>query len=247
LSQSGALAAVVVGTVVLGLGGWAWGALLFSFFLSSSGLSKLAGRRKASLDANFSKGSQRDAAQVIANGGICAAFVLLHLLFPDALWVWAGFAGTLATANADTWGTELGVLSQRTPRLITTLQHAPRDTAGAITLDGTLASLGGALFIALLAVLVRPLPSLAAALGMTLLISLSGLLGALSDSWLSATVQAMYLCPACQQETEHAAVHSCGTPTQYKRGWPWFNNDLVNLTSTLTGGLLGLLAFLIAF
>ena len=244
LSSSGALAAVVLGTIVLGLGGWAWGALLWSFFISASALSKLAGRRKSSLDAAFSKGSQRDAGQVIANGGICAAFVLLHLLLPQADWVWLGFAGTLAAANADTWGTELGVLSKRQPRLITTLQEVPRGTAGAITLEGSLASFGGALFIGLLAVLVSPPPSLGAAAGICLLIGLAGILGAQADSWLSATVQAMYVCPACKQETEHAEVHSCGTPTQFKRGWRWFNNDLVNLSANLIGGMFAIIAFL---
>lgn len=245
LSVSGALAAAVTGTIVLGLGGWAWAALLFGFFISSSALSKLSGPRKASLGATFAKGSQRDAGQVIANGGISAGFVLLHLFLPEAPWVWLGFAGTLATANADTWGTELGVLSQRAPRLITTLRKVPRGTAGAITRDGTLASLAGALFIGLLSGFFRPDSLSAAPLAIVMLVSLAGLVGALSDSWMSATVQGMYFCPACQQETEHAAIHTCGAPTHYQRGWLWFNNDLVNLTSTLIGGSLSLLIFLL--
>ena len=124
--------------------------------------------------------------QVIANGGICGAFVLLHLLLPDAEWIWLGFAGTLAAANADTWGTELGVLSKRQPRLITSLKPVPRGTAGAVTLDGTLASLGGALFIGLLAVLVAPLPSLVDAAARVMLIGLAGLVGAQVRTRISA-------------------------------------------------------------
>jgi len=53
----------------------------------------------------------------------------------------------------------------------------------------------------------------------------------------------MYYCPACDQETEHSETHSCGTPTVYKRGWRWFNNDLVNLTANLIGGLFAIIAF----
>ena len=244
LSTSGAISATVLGSLVLGLGGWAWGALLYGFFVSASALSKLFGRRKSGLDAAFSKGSQRDMGQVIANGGICGAFVLLHLLLPDAEWIWLGFAGTLAAANADTWGTELGVLSKRQPRLITSLKPVPRGTAGAVTLDGTLASLGGALFIGLLAVLVAPLPSLVDTAARVMLIGLAGLVGAQTDSYFSATRQAMYYCPACEQETEHSETHSCGTPTEYKRGWRWFNNDLVNLAANLIGGLFVIIAFL---
>lgn len=244
LSPGGALSAAVLGTIVLGLGGWAWGALLFGFFISASVLSRLFGRRKSSLDAAFSKGSQRDAGQVIANGGICGAFVLLHLLLPEAEWVWLGFAGTLAAANADTWGTELGVLSSRQPHLITSLKPVPRGTAGAVTLDGTLASLGGALLIGLLAVLVDPMPVLLDSAARVMLIALSGLVGAQMDSFFSATKQAMYYCPACEQETEHSVIHSCGTATEYKRGWRWFNNDWVNLAANLTGGLFAIIAFL---
>jgi uncharacterized membrane protein len=36
LSQSGVLGAAVVGTLILGWGGWALGLLLFAFFVSSS-------------------------------------------------------------------------------------------------------------------------------------------------------------------------------------------------------------------
>ena len=244
LSTSGAIAAAVLGTIVLGLGGWAWFALLLGFFISASALSKVFGQDKASLDANFSKGSQRDVGQVIANGGICGAFVLLHLVLPEAEWVWLGFAGTLAAANADTWGTELGVLSKRQPRLITTLEPVPRGTAGAITLDGTLASFGGALFIGLLAVLVTSQTSLMDAATSAMLIALAGVLGAQADSWLSATLQAMYYCPTCDQETEHSEIHSCGTPTIFKRGWRWLNNDIVNLTANLIGGVFALITFL---
>jgi uncharacterized membrane protein len=136
------------------------------------------------------------------------------------------------------------VLSKRQPRLITSLKSVPRGTAGAVTLDGTLASLGGALFIGLLAVLVRPLPALVDAAARMMLIALSGLVGAQVDSWLSATQQAMYYCPSCEQETEHSETHSCGTPTEYRRGWRWLNNDLVNLTANLMGGLFAIIAFL---
>ena len=40
LSREGAIAAACVGTVVYGLGGWQWAALLLVFFVSSSVLSQ---------------------------------------------------------------------------------------------------------------------------------------------------------------------------------------------------------------
>ncbi len=48
----------------------------------------------------------------------------------------------------------------------------------------------------------------------------------------------------CEQETEHSEMHSCGTPTEFIRGWRWMNNDMVNLTANLIGGLFALIPFL---
>lgn len=246
LSPNGALAATILGTIVFGLGGIPWAVLLLGFFISSSLLSQLFGRRKKQkLSGQFSKGSQRDAMQVLANGGFCGVFVLLHTIFPQAVWPWLGFAGTLAAVNADTWATELGVLSKQTPRLITTLQPVERGTAGAVTLAGVLASLGGAFLIAVLAVLLEPLQSMGLTFSTALLtvfvISLCGLAGSLLDSLLSATTQAVYVCPACQIETEQHPLHTCGAATSLKRGWPWMSNDWVNSACALGGGLLALL------
>jgi uncharacterized protein (TIGR00297 family) len=263
LNPQGALAAALLGTVIFGLGGLGWAILLMGFFVSSSLLSRLFRQRKASLDEKFSKGSQRDAGQVTANGGIAGLFVLLHLLFPAAAWPWLGFAGALAAANADTWATELGVLSRETPRLITSGMPVERGTSGGVSRLGVLAATGGALVIALLAVLfwqghILSLPSAAPAwlvrsLGADLAllsplkalaalawVTLCGLAGSLFDSLLGATVQAIYTCPNCQKETERHPLHTCGTPTVRLRGLPWMDNDWVNTFCTLAGGLLAM-------
>jgi hypothetical protein len=81
-------------------------------------------QRNQDLSASFSKGGQRDAGQVLANGGLAGLFVVAHAVWPDQNWPWAAFAGTLAAVNADTWATELGVLSSALPRIITTFNPA---------------------------------------------------------------------------------------------------------------------------
>jgi Raf kinase inhibitor-like YbhB/YbcL family protein/uncharacterized protein (TIGR00297 family) len=242
LSRSGALAAALLGTIIFGLGGLAWALLLLAFFISSSALTRLFGRRKRALDEKFSKGGQRDAGQVLANGGIAGLFVLLHAVLPAAGWTWAAFAGTLAAVNADTWATELGVLSRATPMLITTRQPVDRGTSGGITRAGTLASFGGAFLIGLLAALVWPGGSdnIFTILTRAGWIGLFGLFGSLADSWLGATIQAIYHCPACNKETERHPLHTCGANTTLKRGLPWLNNDWVNTACSLTGAVLAL-------
>ncbi len=239
LTASGVLGAVLLGTVIFGLGGWAWGTLLVVFFVSSSLLSHYKAARKEPLAEKFSKGSRRDLAQALANGGAGALMALGGALSPHPAW-WAAFAGAMAAVNADTWATELGVLSRNVPRLITTGREVEVGTSGGVTLAGTLAALAGAGLIGLTAALFdaaegRSLSSAAALLVVT---AAAGLLGSLLDSLLGATVQAIYYCDTCRKETERHPAHTCGAPTRRLRGWRWLNNDLVNFLSSVAGALL---------
>ncbi len=238
LSRSGAWAASLTGGLVFGLGGVPWAALLLTFFISSSALSRLFKRRKSALSEKFSKGSQRDWGQVFANGGLGALLAVVHLLLPEAIWPWMAFAGAVAAVNADTWATELGVLSRRPPRLITTGKLVERGASGGVSLLGTLSTLGGAALVGLFAALFSTVGSFWGIWGA---ITLAGLAGSLFDSLLGATVQAIYTCPACQKETERHPLHTCGTKTLPLRGWPWLTNDLVNLAASILGAAVAVL------
>jgi uncharacterized protein (TIGR00297 family) len=243
LNRSGALAATVVGTVVIGLGGLSWAVLLLIFFVTSSALSHAFKQRKAGLNEKFSKGHERHAGQVFGNGGVATLFAALHGLYPEAAWPWIGFAAALAAVNADTWATELRVLNPSAPRLLTDLRKpGEKGTSGGGSLWGTSAALLGAAAIALPAVLLSGGFSLGA--GHFLLISLAGLAGSLFDSLLGATAQAIYYCPACQKETERHPLHTCGAQTEQIRGWRWLDNDWVNLacgTAGVVAALAGML------
>jgi len=235
LSRSGALAAVLTGGLIFGLGGLPWAAVLMTFFISSSALSRAFKGRKASLAEKFSKGSQRDWGQVMANGGLGALLALFYSTTHQTEWLWLAFAGAMAAVNADTWSTELGVLSPISPRLITTGKTVERGTSGGITFLGTLSSLAGAALVGIVAVIFIPFAELLPSLG---LIVLAGLLGSLFDSILGATVQAIYWCPTCNKETERHPVHSCGSQTSQIRGWWWFNNDVVNYACSVMGAII---------
>ncbi|MCC6299242.1 MAG: DUF92 domain-containing protein [Anaerolineales bacterium] len=230
LSKSGALAAALLGTIIFGLGGVAWAVLLLTFFITSSALSRAFKKRKQGLNEKYSKGDQRDAGQVFGNGGLAAAFVIVHYFFPESDIGWIGFAASLAAVNADTWATELGVLNPSAPRMITDLRkRVEKGTSGGISLVGTLASLAGSALIALLASLMTDHWS------HFLPITFSGLAGSLFDSFLGATVQAMYFCPKDSKETEKHPLHTCGTETVHLRGWKWLTNDWVNFACGVFG------------
>ena len=242
LNRTGAIAAAFVGTIIFGLGGWQWSILLLTFFISSSALSRAFKDRKRRLNEKFSKGSERDAGQVLGNGGLATFFVLLNVIFPHQLWTWIGFAVALAAVNADTWGTELGTLNPNPPRMITDLRKGVEaGTSGGISLWGTAAALLGASVIGLPAVLLL----FTEHWFLFPLIAFSGLLGSLFDSFLGATVQAMYFCPRDQKETEKHPLHTCGTETIHIRGWTWLNNDWVNFACGIFGVLIVFLLTLV--
>jgi len=237
LSNSGAVAAALTGGLIFGLGGLPWAVLLLTFFISSSLLSKTFHQRKAALSEKFAKGDRRDFGQVFANGGLGVGLVICLALFPDQGWIWAAYAGAMATVNADTWATELGVLNPKPPRLITSGRRVDPGTSGGISLYGTLATLGGSALVGLLA---AAFTTSGWDGSLWLGATLGGLCGSLFDSTLGATVQAIYLCPGCQKETERHPQHICGVSTQHLRGWKWLNNDWVNFLASVVGALIAI-------
>lgn len=240
LSKSGALGAILTGTAVFGFGGWTPGLLLIAFFVSSSALShfKQNNATKQHAAEIFEKGGQRDLGQTLANGGAASAFAvamgLAALAGQNAIAHMAlgGLVGALATVNADTWATELGVLSRARPRLITRLsRQVEPGTSGGVTVTGTLAALGGAAFIGLVFVVLS-----GGSAGQLVCAALGGLAGALADSWLGATVQGIYFDEMRNRETEKATDKN-SAPNRFVRGWRWMNNDRVNFLSSLVGAL----------
>lgn len=233
LSRSGAVAAVVVGTVCIAAG-WGWGILLIAFFVVSSALSRVGEHGKIRrTEAIVAKGGERDAVQVLANGGLYALAAALSLVVPWMGWAALG-AGALAAAAADTWGTEVGTLASSPPRLITTWRTVPAGTSGGITIAGLIATVAGALFIGVIAWLLRwPVQvAIAAAVG--------GVAGALADSLIGALWQGRRWCARCEMSTERA-VHACGAVTQHAGGARWLDNDAVNVLSGALGAVVALL------
>lgn len=234
LSPSGAIAAFLIGGVVFGFGGLPWAVLLLTFFITSSVLSKMFSSRKKDMAEKYEKSSRRDWGQVFANGGPAAFLALVSVLFPDEVWPWLAFAGALATVNADTWATEIGVLSPTLPRMMTTWKRVPAGTSGGVSLVGTAATFAGGAVIGLAT---WPFTTELPALPLIGAIALAGLTGSLVDSLLGATVQAIYYDPVRQKETERRIFKEDGSPAEPVRGVEWVNNDMVNFAASVCGAL----------
>jgi len=207
LTLDGAAAAVAVGTLVFGFGGWRHAGLLVLFFVTSSALTRWQAQRKP--HPEHTRG--RSGSQVLANGSVATLLAIWAGVSP-APWIDAAFAGAIAASTADTWATEIGLLSKAPPRLITarvlrTRAEVPPGTSGGVTWLGTIAACVGAAVIT--------------GFSMTWLgtqpaaIWLAGFIGMTVDSILGATVEGRVR---------------------------WMTNDGVNLIATATGALLAAVA-----
>jgi uncharacterized protein (TIGR00297 family) len=227
LSRSGALAALVVGLAALNSGpGWA-GTLLI-YFIAATVVSRYRAAAKMSrAGALLGKTGARDAAQVFANGGAFTVGMIGAALTGSPQWhVFA--AGALAASSADTWATELGLLSSRPPRSILSNARVPYGFSGGVTLAGSLAGVAGAAMMAGAVLALRTGPHPGAVL-------LAGVAGMLVDSLLGATIQERRRCPRCESASERR-THSCGAATVHAGGLPGISNDAVNALATLAGG-----------
>ncbi len=226
---------------------------LIAFFLSSSLVSKWKLTQKQSIASEFSKDSKRDSLQVISNSLPAILFGIIFLIsdfFPiieanseislviSSPWLFAAFA-SFATHNADTWMTEIGIISDNTPRLITRLKkRVPRGTSGGVSLNGTIAGFFGSMIISTVYILSTIIIS-----GFTwtnlifffVILTITGIIGGLFDSLEGATVQGIYYCKHCLKETERE-IHKCGNETEFHKGYKLITNDVVNISSAFISG-----------
>lgn len=235
LSGSGALAAVFVGTSLFAMGDPFWYTLLLVFFITSSVWSHFKRNAKRQVEEQFAKGGRRDGLQVLANGGAAVMFAMMYALLADTLMVW-GFVGSLAAVTADTWATELGVLSSAAPRHILSGKRVDAGTSGAVTWPGTLAAASGAALIVVCGYALWPLEQLTVPWWKFLFAgTISGVIGSFVDSLLGATLQRLYICNVCHKTVERP--RHCDRQATAAKGFRWMTNDAVNAIGSLSGGV----------
>ena len=238
LDLSGALSAFLLGTVIFGIGGWRWTLPILVFFVSSTLVGKVGRERRAGIEEIVAKEGARDVYQSMANGGLAMAIIILAYFFEDARWYYV-FLGTIAAVSADTWSSEIGVLSKRPPVSMATLKPVPRGLSGGVTRLGFLAGLVGSLLVVSTGLIFDT--HLTVGNQLFLVILVSGFLGSIADSFFGATIQAIFRCPACQGLTERQR-HCDGHETVLHSGSRFVNNDLVNVLCAFSGGFFVFLA-----
>ncbi|KAI9752251.1 MAG: hypothetical protein M1815_000638 [Lichina confinis] len=186
-------------------------ACLVVFFLAGTAATRIRHdfKRRLTLSASGDSGGEgpRTHIQVLANSAAASVLIILHVRQVrrhDAQSCWnpradilvPGIIANYAAVAADTFSSELGILSKGRPRLITslTLREVPPGTNGGVTLFGFAAGLLGSFMIAATSVLLLPFcpgsTSTEEKLLWTLVITVWGGLGSLLDSFLGGWLQA---------------------------------------------------------
>lgn len=216
---------IIVGTAVLGFGGWILAVALIVFFVTGSLFSRLNIHHTVKLNELMRQESRRDGQQVWANGFWVVLYSIAFFLFPGEYLLGAAF-GVIATATADTWATETGIRSRGKTIDLRTRSVVEPGTDGGVSFRGTLFSLFGALlmgFFASQGLRSEPLVVFAC-------VSMAGFLGCLIDSYIGAVFQ--------QEQSDSSGSYWSSLDRDKQ-------NSLVNWISTGSGGFIAMLLLLI--
>eukprot|EP00545_Synedropsis_sp_CCMP1620_P014078 CAMPEP_0119016610 /NCGR_PEP_ID=MMETSP1176-20130426/13797_1 /TAXON_ID=265551 /ORGANISM="Synedropsis recta cf, Strain CCMP1620" /LENGTH=321 /DNA_ID=CAMNT_0006970091 /DNA_START=63 /DNA_END=1028 /DNA_ORIENTATION=+ len=123
-----------------------------------------------------------------------------------------GYVASLATKLADTFASEIGKAYGKTTFLITTFERVDPGTEGAVSAEGSAASVVGGLLLALFGYGVG-------------LITLPGVGIATVSAFLATNVESLI-----------------GATLQEKKGWEFMTNEVVNFINTLIGAAMAIFA-----
>jgi len=237
LTKNGTAAVFALALLIYGLGELKWTVPILTFFILSSALSKLRRKRNSLVDEAFEKNSRRDALQVIANGGFGGLIIIVNHFIPSEL-LYFVFVSSVATVCADTWSTETGTMFKAKTISVINFKVVKQGTSGGISVIGTAGGIAGSIVIA-----AASLPWMHADHNAFILaVILSALFGNLMDSVFGALFQAQFKCSQCGIITERK--NHCSKDTMLIQGHLWINNDFVNFTTSILGGLFSIIFLL---
>ena len=172
---------------------------------------------KKKLDSSEEGGAVRGASQVLCSSIVSVICNLSHVWYcgeeqpinfkdaPLASFFASAVLAHHATVLADTLASELGILSDTDPVLITTFRRVPPGTNGGISLWGIVCSGIGGFLVGLFTVLMDTASGLSPLQPLKIITfgTVCGLLGSLVDSLLGATLQESYFDPDSKMTYQH--------------------------------------------
>jgi len=186
LTSSGWVHAGILGTILWGCLSWnAWLSVVIYLVLGSL-VTKIGFSYKESLGIAEARGGRRGPENVwgsAATGALIAIVIGLGIGSRELLLL--GFSASFAAKLADTFGSEIGKRWGREAYLITTFRSVPTGTDGAISIEGTLASVLGSLVMTFVMKCFSLIPSISSAF----IVFIAGILATLLESFIGALIQ----------------------------------------------------------
>mmetsp|Transcript_17048 Transcript_17048/g.36761 ORF Transcript_17048/g.36761 Transcript_17048/m.36761 type:complete len:352 (+) Transcript_17048:208-1263(+) len=221
LTPEGFAHSLALGTMLWTTLGWrGWTVCVLYLFLGQL-VTKVGFAEKDALGIAEGRGGRRGPENVWGSaftGVMCAAAAAQALKsgvpflgLASDVWI-LGYVASLATKLADTFASEIGKAYGKTTFLITTLKPAERGAEGAISLEGTLASIVGGFLLSVYAYLVVGLIPSVAGVGIA---TFAAFAGTMIESLIGATLQE-------------------------KEGFEWMTNEVVNFFNTLIGAAIAM-------
>lgn len=231
ITPDGMVAALLTAVTLYALGGPLLGASLLVFFILGSAVSKVNNESKSLAEAIQESTGTRNWLQVLSNSLPAVVLVWLDHLIPGQSFFLLLAFSVFSAAAADTFSSEIGMLTKGRVFHILTGRTVPNGVSGGVSLMGLAGGVAGSILLSLLVI-----PQFGV-FGLIFAATL-GFLGSILDSLLGASIQRKY--KGLQGQLQDRSLTLNEVPAS---GYRIISNNAVNLITLSLIPVLGFAAF----
>jgi len=189
MTKGGWISAGILGTILWGCLSWQGWMSVVIYLLFGSLVTKIGYKFKKEHGIAEKRGGRRGPENLWGSAA-SGLFLAMMTKFNAAnlLLFKVGFAASFASKLADTFGSEIGKRFGKDTYLITSFKKVERGTEGGISLEGTLASILGSIFMTFIMLCL----SIISTKSQFIIVAVSGFLATLSESIIGAKFQNKY-------------------------------------------------------
>ncbi|MDX1976909.1 MAG: TIGR00297 family protein [Pseudanabaenaceae cyanobacterium bins.68] len=151
LTSAGIIHAWGLGILIWGCLSWQGYGVIFAYLILGSAVTRIGKSRKEAQGIAEQRDGARGPENLWGSALTAAICAIGFQLSPHPLWL-LGYVASLSTKLADTTASEIGKAYGKTTFLITSFQPVAPGTEGAVSLEGTLAGIGGAVVLSAIGV-----------------------------------------------------------------------------------------------
>mgnify|MGYP001402253848 CR=1 FL=1 len=189
MTKGGWISAGVLGSILWGCLSWQGWISVVIYLLFGSIVTKIGYKFKNEKGIAEKRGGRRGPENVWGSAATGLFFaIMVKLNFANLVFYKIGFAASFAAKLADTFGSEIGKRFGTNTYLITSLRKVDSGTEGGVSLEGTIASALGSIFMSFIMLAL----SIINTKNQFIIVSISGFLATISESIIGAKFQEKY-------------------------------------------------------